>query len=184
MYAQSQVRLFKYSQTTLGINTNSQRNLQQAEELWDQAKRGRPFTDVTFSFPSGIPSQRAHKSVLSARSEVFRNKLLDHSGDEFPVYGVRRETFSAFLEFLYTGACTGDGVDGGELYDLGSAYGVSRLLELLRGSVDESNVAAAAQYAVKVCFCMCWCPLYVCVFIDSCDECSLVFSHDILVCIH
>jgi hypothetical protein len=122
----------------------------QAASLWDEAKDGRPFTDVAFTFQNGVPSHRAHKSILSARSEIFRGKLLDQSSEEFAIHNVRRETFAAFLEFLYTGKSDGEGTDGGELYDLASEYGIVRLVELLREGVDESNVAAAANYAVLV----------------------------------
>ena len=86
------------------------------------------------------------------RSEVleamFLSEMVEGKTGEMNVRGCSRESFLAFLEFMYLGlgGKLMERADGRELYTLAEMYGVAELKTYLLGKLDESCIGAAAVY--------------------------------------
>lgn len=59
--------------------------------------------------PTAGTTVPAHRAILVARCEVmaamFNGNYMEAKSVLIPVYGVSKETFLSFLEYLYTDAC-------------------------------------------------------------------------------
>ena len=90
--------------------------------------------------------------IYFCRSEVletmFMSDMVEGKTGEMNVRRCSRESFLAFVEFMYlgVGGKLMEGVDGRELYTLADVYGVSELKAYLLGGIDEGCIVAAAVY--------------------------------------
>uniref|UniRef100_A0A6U2A1H3 BTB domain-containing protein n=1 Tax=Hemiselmis andersenii TaxID=464988 RepID=A0A6U2A1H3_HEMAN len=122
--------------------------------LWAQAREGL-FTDVIFSFSDG-PRILAHRNVLCAKSAIFQrmfsSNMIEAKTGVINISDFSRRSFFCFLELLYLDA-PGSGwdsnVDGRELWSLADKYDVQSVKDCLLRALDESNVPAAASYALS-----------------------------------
>lgn len=79
------------------------------DSSWDTLEALQHFLD--FVFLSHLPGTAvpAHRAILVARCEVmaamFNGNYMEAKSVLIPVYGVSKETFLSFLEYLYTDSC-------------------------------------------------------------------------------
>jgi hypothetical protein len=79
------------------------------ERLLDQALSCSKLADVRFLFEDGhsTSSLSGHKSMLCAASDVFRsmfhNNMREEQTGDVQIVGASRNSFRAFLEFMYLG---------------------------------------------------------------------------------
>ncbi len=121
------------------------------EVLLQQALGKSELADVRFHV-EGVWVVSGHRSVLSARSEVFAMMLANETEERrsgvIRLDDVTAEGLVAFLEFVY----------------LGTTAATCRLLELPRQSSFEAARMKLSQHANDSCVCLCLClPPFLCV---------------------
>ena len=81
-----------------------------------------------------------------AFDKMFSSDMVEGITGDVKVRGCSRESFQAFLEFMYLGLAGKlmEGADGGELFRLADLYGVDALKEYLLEGIDETCIVAAA----------------------------------------
>lgn len=111
-------------------------------------------SNVTIFF--GDNSYKAHKSVLSARSDVFA-ALFENTPEvkEYDIYGeFNKESIEAFMRFLYTGECEEQSIENAKnLMKLAHNFKVDDLKEIyenmLMAHVKSSSAMGMLQFAIK-----------------------------------
>jgi len=92
--------------------------------------------------------------VLSVicRSEVFKtifqSEMMEGNTGEMNVQECSRESFQAFVEFIYLGSAGElmEKANGGDLYTLAEMYGVNDLKTYLLENLDLESIGTAAEY--------------------------------------
>eukprot|EP00281_Chroomonas_sp_CCMP1168_P028046 CAMPEP_0206236986 /NCGR_PEP_ID=MMETSP0047_2-20121206/14009_1 /ASSEMBLY_ACC=CAM_ASM_000192 /TAXON_ID=195065 /ORGANISM="Chroomonas mesostigmatica_cf, Strain CCMP1168" /LENGTH=629 /DNA_ID=CAMNT_0053661361 /DNA_START=43 /DNA_END=1932 /DNA_ORIENTATION=- len=110
---------------------------------------------VRFEFGTGEQPVVAHRSILMLKSSVFAIMLANEQFQEARTGRVRirdcpQKTFKMFVGYLYGQSSPDPSQDGRELWELADKYGVDSIKIMLLKTIDESNCAAAAQYAYEV----------------------------------
>lgn len=93
---------------------------------------------------------RGRLTPVPLGSAVFKRMLECESFSEAKSGRIRirdcpRDRFQSFIAYIY-GQEAGGQCDGRSIWELADKYGVGCLKDMLLGTIDETNVAAAAQY--------------------------------------